>query len=52
MSAHIIKQRQKLLALHLVGLKFTVFLYEFKFSLFILQIQILDLRLEILNSFF
>ena len=52
MSAHLIKQRQVLLALHLEALEFTVFLNDSKLSIFVLCIQILDLSLEVLNSFF
>ena len=51
-SAHFIEQRQILLALHLIALKFTVFLDDSKLCIFVLCIQILDLSLEILNTFF
>ena len=52
MSAHFIEQRQILLALHLIALKFTVFLDDSKLCIFVLCVQILDLSLEILNTFF
>ena len=52
MSAHFIEQRQILLALHLIALKFTVFLDDSKLGIFILLVQILNLGLEVLNTFF
>lgn len=52
MSSHFIKQRQILLTLHHIALKFTVFQDDSKLSIFILLVQILNLGLELINSFF